>query len=266
LKGILIGLPDMADILSTNIKLYSTAGAADYYSQFDSLFPAEISLLEGIGGLCSSGDILDIGMGAGRTTPFLSRLGRSYLGIDYSSEMVAKCRSRFPALQFEHGDARNLGFLDADKYALVMFSFNGIDYVSHTDRIAALGEIFRVVAPGGYFVFSSHNRRYACRSPFASPVTGLRSLASYLAGSFRYLKNIRLTYEAEDHALRVDGAFNFKLVTYYIDAANQREQLLHAGFDSVAIVNQDGQDILPDSAEDSPWLYYRARKPLCSGI
>src|SRR5436190_16523054 len=40
--------------------------------------------------------ILDLGVGAGRTLPYLASLSRDYIGVDYLAEMVRLTRSRYP--------------------------------------------------------------------------------------------------------------------------------------------------------------------------
>jgi trans-aconitate methyltransferase len=42
--------------------------------------------------------IVDIGIGAGRTTGPLSEMFEQYVGIDYSPEMIQAAKSGFPAL------------------------------------------------------------------------------------------------------------------------------------------------------------------------
>ncbi len=47
--------------------------------------------------------------------------------------------------------------LKDNSFDFVLFSFNGMDSFSHKDRIAALGEIRRVLRNDGIFYFLSHN-------------------------------------------------------------------------------------------------------------
>lgn len=56
--------------------------------------------------------ILDIGVGAGRTTGLLRAISRDYIGIDDTPEMVDICRARHPEAQISLMDARNLGRFD----------------------------------------------------------------------------------------------------------------------------------------------------------
>ena len=52
--------------------------------------------------------ILDLGVGAGRTTPYLLEISKNYIGIDFSPAMIAACQARYPTVEFAVGDARDL--------------------------------------------------------------------------------------------------------------------------------------------------------------
>ena len=80
--------------------------------------------------------VLDVGVGAGRTTPLLRLLSSDYLGIDYTPEMIVRARRRFPDAAFEVADARDLASLSAGSFALAYFSFNGIDAVDEAGGAA----------------------------------------------------------------------------------------------------------------------------------
>jgi trans-aconitate methyltransferase len=61
--------------------------------------------------------ILDLGCGTGALTAEIATRGAEVMGVDRSEEMIAQARKKFPALQFEVLDARqlrvNLGQVDA---------------------------------------------------------------------------------------------------------------------------------------------------------
>ena len=42
------------------------------------------------------GEVLDLGVGGGRTTAFLSSRAGAYVGLDYAPTMVKICRLKFP--------------------------------------------------------------------------------------------------------------------------------------------------------------------------
>src|SRR6478735_6042586 len=99
--------------------------------------------------------ILDIGAGAGRTLPLLRAISNDYVAIDFMSQMVDVCQSKYPDARVEVGDARDLGGFADDSFDLIVFSWNGIDAVAHDERPVILDEIRRLLAPGGAFLFST---------------------------------------------------------------------------------------------------------------
>ena len=54
------------------------------------------------------GRVLDIAVGAGRTTGLLSRYAATYVGVDIAESMVDLARERFPDVDLRVGDARDL--------------------------------------------------------------------------------------------------------------------------------------------------------------
>src|SRR5437867_4307321 len=52
--------------------------------------------------------MLDIGVGAGRTTFHLAPLVKEYIGVDYSQKMIEACKRRFPE-RMGGASARSLG-------------------------------------------------------------------------------------------------------------------------------------------------------------
>ena len=57
--------------------------------------------------------MLDIGVGAGRTTFHFAPLVKEYIGVDYSHKMIEACKRRFPerADSFRVCDARSMSVL-----------------------------------------------------------------------------------------------------------------------------------------------------------
>ena len=71
--------------------------------------------------------------------------------------MVDVARQRFPNVQFLEMDARRLGFA-ASSIDLVAFAYNGIDAIDLAGRSEVLHNVYSVLRPAGYFVFSALNR------------------------------------------------------------------------------------------------------------
>jgi len=145
---------------ATNMAAYARTGTVDWYKDFEFILKPEAVILEAIGPAIKDKKLLDIGIGGGRTTKFLLEISSDYTGIDYTADFITAARQRFPKANLLCCDARNLdGFADAT-FDFVLFSFNAIDYMIHEDRLSCLAEINRVLKPGGWFMFSTHNRDY----------------------------------------------------------------------------------------------------------
>lgn len=91
--------------------------------------------------------ILDLGAGTGDLANELAKLGADVTGVDQSSNMVAKARSKYPHLSFDVADATNLPFTETFN---AVFSNAVLHWV--LDAEAALTSIWRVLKPGGRFV------------------------------------------------------------------------------------------------------------------
>src|SRR5437763_5901671 len=120
--------------------------------------PGEQAAVEHVAQEMGGRPVLDIGVGGGRTTELLLPISRDYIGVDYTPEMVQACRARHPGVRIEQMDARDLHAFTDGQFALVVFSFNGIDAVDMADRVQVLREVRRVLQPGGIFLFSTHNQ------------------------------------------------------------------------------------------------------------
>jgi SAM-dependent methyltransferase len=142
----------------TNLKTYETADVASHYASLSYLAPCERLLFDSY--IKPGSAILDLGVGGGRTTPYLARLASHYVGVDYSAPMIARCRAKFPNLEFRVADASDLTRFQDGAFDAVVFAFNGIDYVlPDQSRLQSLAHIYRVLKADGCFIFSSHNPR-----------------------------------------------------------------------------------------------------------
>lgn len=107
--------------------------------------------------------LLDVGCGAGRTTYALHQMGHTdIVGIDLTPEMITAAISLADhfetVIDFRVGDATNLSFED-NAFGAVVFSFNGMMSIpEQRRRDKALQEIWRVLKPGGVFLFTTHDR------------------------------------------------------------------------------------------------------------
>ncbi len=113
--------------------------------------------------------LLDVGCGAGRTTFALLEEGyRNITGCDFSKVMVDSARRiahrRGAKVEFDVADVTALPYADAS-FSGALFSAQGLMCIPGSDRRqAALGELRRVLSPGGVLIFSTHDR---CSGAFA---------------------------------------------------------------------------------------------------
>jgi SAM-dependent methyltransferase len=103
-------------------------------------------------------DALEVSSGLGGGTLWISRAysPRSLTGLDIAAGAVRKCRQRYGSLgiNFEAGDAQAMPFAD-QSFDIVINIESSLNY---PDMAAFLGEVERVLRPGGHFLFADYRR------------------------------------------------------------------------------------------------------------
>ena len=94
--------------------------------------------------------LLDVACGPGYVSAAAAQRGADVIGLDFSSEMIAFARERYPNVKFEEGDAEHLTFPDRNFDAVVM-NF-GMLHLGAPE--AAIAEAFRVLKTGGLYAFT----------------------------------------------------------------------------------------------------------------
>jgi ubiquinone/menaquinone biosynthesis C-methylase UbiE len=261
------------DIDQINLNTMRQPEVVAHYARADELLPHERVALNAVADEVRGKSILDIGVGGGRTVKSLVALSSNYLGIDYCREMVSASQARYPAVRFEHADARSLDGIADASIDLAVFSCNGISMVGHEDRLAILQEVHRVLRPGGVFLFTTYNRNSPEASarfyfpdfefspnPVRLMVRGVRHIKHTVLSVVQRLKHIKHEVHADDYAVLNDKCHHYGVMLYYITLTKQRRQLQDAGFEANAIAfDCNGAHIDDDSRLDSMALV--ARKP-----
>jgi ubiquinone/menaquinone biosynthesis C-methylase UbiE len=261
--GATVGARLMVSIADVNRASFSLQDVTSYYSKQHGLDAAENAIFRKILDQNARIDhLLDLGVGAGRTTEILRGFTRNYYGVDFSPEMIDQCRKRFPDLHFLVGDARDLSVFTSDSFDVVLFSFNGIDYVDHAGRIRVLAEVYRVLRPGGFFIVSSHNRDAEIPPLWRSRPIWFAMCMPLLALSYR--NHLRLRHHEvvdRDYEIRNDSGSGWRMMTYYIDMVKQVEQLTTIGFRDIEVFDLKGKklDIGPIDRKNA-WLTYLCTK------
>jgi demethylmenaquinone methyltransferase/2-methoxy-6-polyprenyl-1,4-benzoquinol methylase len=163
--------------------------------------------------------ILDLAAGTGSSSIVFLRDGVKVVAADFSRGMLEEGRRRHPELEFVFADAANLPFADQE-FDTVTISF-GIRNVEKTE--VALGEMLRVLKPGGKLVVCEFSR---------IPNRYLHSLYRF------YLRNILPTLSAL--VSKTPEAYSY--LAESIDAWPSQQELVKiieaAGFESVSYLNQ----------------------------
>jgi SAM-dependent methyltransferase len=139
--------------------------------------------------------ILEVGCGTGGNLRFLAREGFDVCGVDTSPSAIATAVRRFAADGLAHldrftvGDFTQLPF-DAGKFDLVI-DRAALTYVGTSALRAAIGEIRRVLRPGGAFLFTpwadSDSRRRAGRPGPDDLTVDIRGGATIDAREMRFV-------------------------------------------------------------------------------
>jgi ubiquinone/menaquinone biosynthesis C-methylase UbiE len=252
-----------------NQKCYTAPSIVHHYAQLQALQPAEAMVLNLLKDRWADLAMLDIGVGGGRTTQHFAKRVADYTGVDYSADMIAACQKRFSAapdtIRFSVCDARDMRQFADNSFDFILFSFNGIDSVSHADRVQIFAEISRVGKPGSYFFFSTHNLQGFERELSLRHQLSLNPLATYvnlvmlaLLHVFNYPANLNQLKTANDAIVR-DESHNFSLNTYYVRPQAQIHQLA-ADFRDIKVYSwKNDLEIMGEQelcANFDLWLYY----------
>ena len=125
--------------------------AAGYVGSFEAATRLFAPALLDAAGVGRGTRVLDVACGAGIVSGLASSRGAEVIGVDFSPEMLAEARRRYPALQFREGDAEALPF-EADRFDAVVINF-GLHHFPFPAR--AVAEAHRVLRPGGRLCFTT---------------------------------------------------------------------------------------------------------------
>lgn len=256
-----------------NRATYKTSEVVAAYVHESDLLPPEKTICNLLRDRLAGMKMLDLGVGGGRTTLHFAPLVKEYIGVDYVEEMVDACRKRFTndprRFSFAVCDVRDMAKFEADAFDFILFSYNGLDYISHQDRLKALQEIHRIGKAGGYFCFSTHNlqnlpqlfglKHWLAQNPNRRMRRTVKNVVSWLLLKHHYNKGLdRRAALRAPFAIINDGLHDFSMQTYYIKPVEQIKQL-QAHFGNVRVYAPSGEEIKGEralAAAEDCWLYY----------
>jgi SAM-dependent methyltransferase len=225
------------------------------YADFEDLFPAEIDIFSRYDRQFS-GTVLDVAIGAGRTTRALLPQAERYVGFDFSAGMVGRAKVRFPDADLRQLDMRETPKVFAgQRFDAILVSFNAIDYISWEHRNTLLAALRKMLRLNGVLAFSAHdlasvneNRGFRIREDlqpdwrelWSKPITGAKKLASlpfWIARAFpNYLKHRPLEKIYDGFAYVNDSGENYGLLTCYVSTSLQIRVLEAAGYQNVEVL------------------------------
>lgn len=253
--------------MSSNSQLnyWDAPSTVSRYTRPDYLYTAERRLLGLLRDRWAQVEMLDIGVGGGRTTSYFAELAGRYVGADFSPNMIEACRRRYAGrwshVSFEVADATDLRDFRDGEFDLVLFTFNSIDCMSVEARFQALREMQRVCRPGGHVFFSSHNLyNLPLINAFQfqrSPMRLKEELRRWLAvkQNNRPLAEVMVQ---ESYATYFDGTIGTNHLVFS-RPEKQHADLAALGFGSIRLFSiRDGSELSLEQAArpEESWIYY----------
>jgi ubiquinone/menaquinone biosynthesis C-methylase UbiE len=249
--------------MEANQETYNKETVIAQYDQMQFLFKAEEKIFITYSSFLKNASVLDIGIGAGRTTHFLAKLCKDYTGVDYSQNFINHSKNKLSAIgnaSFEFADARSMPQFADKSFDFILFSFNGIDYIDIDGRNIILNECKRLLKNGGLFCFSFHNfytipklySLYLSKNPF-----------KWKASWYRYKMVNKLnppisSFAKKDYIILRDGGDNFELDTMYMKPEFQLMILKNLGFEPECFYDAEKGNEIPviNLAESkAQWIY-----------
>jgi len=134
--------------------------------------------------------VLDAACGEGYGTALLASAAQQALGVDIDAAAIAHAHATHgqgPNVRYETASVTALPLADASIDVVV--SFETIEHIAAAEQTRMLAEFARVLAPGGFLILSSPNRRRysderGYRNPFHQRELYREELAAMLAVAF----------------------------------------------------------------------------------
>jgi ubiquinone/menaquinone biosynthesis C-methylase UbiE len=170
-------------VTSESFRDFEHAGWVDnsvvlsYHSKIGEMTRACVPALLEAAGLKAGDRILDVACGAGYVAAAARDRGAEALGVDFSAAQVRLAEQSYRGHRFVEGDAEALPFTDAEFD--VVFNAFGLPHVPNPE--VATAEAYRVLKPGGRFVYASWSEAAKCIG-FSMFYDAVRALGSHDVG------------------------------------------------------------------------------------
>jgi demethylmenaquinone methyltransferase/2-methoxy-6-polyprenyl-1,4-benzoquinol methylase len=165
--------------------------------------------------------LLDIATGTGTSLKKLVNQGIDLTGLDLSENMLEIARTKYPGVQFVEGSVLKMPFPD-NSFDIVTCSFSFRNF-GETD--VAIGEIFRVLKPGGCFILAD----------FSTPT----NRAFKVLYNFYMRRILPLIGKLASGSKAPFDYFTASVLTWY-NQGELAEKITKAGFKGVSFHNMSG--------------------------
>jgi uncharacterized protein YceH (UPF0502 family) len=152
-------IADGTDVRDARVRSSYDAVATTYADQLlDELdgLPFETWLLDRVVAHAAGQPVVEVGSGPGHVTAYLADHGADATGIDFSPEMVAEARRRFPDRTFEVGDLRRLGRPPTSPGWAAVLAWYSLIHLAASELADAVASLVRPLDPGGWLVLALH--------------------------------------------------------------------------------------------------------------
>jgi SAM-dependent methyltransferase len=152
-------IADGTDARDARVRSSYDAVATTYADQLlDELdgLPFETWLLDRVVAHAAGQPVVEVGSGPGHVTAYLADHGADATGIDFSPEMVAEARRRFPDRTFEVGDLRRLGRPPTSPGWAAVLAWYSLIHLAASELADAVASLVRPLDPGGWLVLALH--------------------------------------------------------------------------------------------------------------
>ncbi len=175
------------------------------------------------------------------------------------------------------GNAAALHECTDRKFDAVIAPDNLIDVFDDAERRQVLADVRDILAPGGLFIFSSHDLGWAETNPgprdfearslggelhklvAKSPAELIQGVRSRRQRARNRKRLATLQQFNGDHAIINDFPHDYSLLHYYIRRDDQVRQLEELGYEFVECLGSDGRTVGPGGSGPQDCLYYIAR-------
>jgi ubiquinone/menaquinone biosynthesis C-methylase UbiE len=147
-------LSNMGDGIGKGYDTVARAYAARFSNELDDK-PFDRDVLDAFARrLAGMGMVVDMGCGPGQIAAFLASRDVEVQGVDLSPQMIEVARELHPGIEFQTGDMRALPF--ADESLAGLSAMYCIIHIPRDEVTTVLGELRRVLCPGGLLLMSFH--------------------------------------------------------------------------------------------------------------